>query len=149
MFRGTSKLLIDAKGRISIPTRYREGLSVQSDSKVVVTVDRDRCLLVYPLINWEPIEKKLSILPALDNEVRHYQRLILGYASEVDIDKSGRVLISKELREFAGLKRQAILTGQGNKFELWDEGSWTERMDAWINTSQKKELPEELRKLSL
>ena len=88
-------------------------------------------------------------MPALDNEVRHYQRLILGYASEVDIDKSGIVLISKELREFAGLKRQAILTGQGNKFELCDEGSWTERMDACINTSQKKELPEELRKLSL
>lgn len=149
MFRGTSKLSVDTKGRISIPTRYREGLSMQSDGKVVVTVDRDRCLLIYPLINWEPIEKKLSILPALDNEVRHYQRLILGYASEVNIDKNGRILISKELRDFAGLNRQAILTGQGNKFELWDEGSWTERMDAWINTSHKKELPEELRKLSL
>lgn len=149
MFRGTNKLSIDAKGRISIPTRYREGVLDQSEGRVVITVDRDRCLLIYPFLNWEPIERKLSALPALNNEIRQYQRLILGYASEVEVDKSGRILISKELREFASLQKQAILTGQGNKFELWNEDNWMERMEEWINASEQLDLPDELKKLSL
>ena len=77
------------------------------------------------------------------------QRIMVGYATEVDIDGHGRILLSRELREFAGLDRQAILIGQGNKFELWDEERWNEIRDAWLNTDDDGDLPPELESLSL
>ena len=101
----------------------------------MATVDRDYCLLIYALPDWEEIERKLVRLPALHKQARRLQRLMVGYATELDMDAHGRILLSRELREFAGLERQAILIGQGNKFELWDEERWN--------------LPQELESLSL
>ena len=74
---------------------------------------------------------------------------MVGYATEIEIDSHGRILLSRELREFAGLERQAMLIGQGHRFELWDEERWNERRDAWLNTDDDGELPPELESLSL
>ena len=150
MFRGANKVTLDAKGRMAIPTRYRERITERCGNQLVVTVDRDYCLLIYPLPAWEEIERKLVRLPSLNKQARRLQRLMVGYASEVELDGNGRLLLPKELREFAGLKRQAILIGQGNKFELWDEARWTERRDEWLAEDDGDgDLPSELESLSL
>ncbi len=148
MFRGATKVTLDAKGRMAIPTRYRERLAARCDGHLVATVDRDYCLLIYPLPEWEDIERKLVRLSSLNRQSRKLQRLMLGHATEMELDGAGRILLSKELREFAGLERSAMLIGQGNKFELWEEGRWTERRDAWL-AEDDAELPEELESLSL
>ncbi len=149
MFRGATKITLDAKGRLAIPTRYRERLAARCDGQLVVTVDRDHCLLVYPLPDWEEIERKLIRLPSLHKLARQMQRIMVGYATEVDIDGHGRILLSRELRDFAGLDRQAILIGQGNKFELWDEERWNGKRDEWLATDDDGDLPPDLESLSL
>ena len=149
MFRGVTKVTLDAKGRLAIPTRYRERLGSRCDGQLVATVDRDYCLLIYPLPDWEEIERKLVRLPSLNKQARRLQRLMVGHATEVDIDGHGRILLSRELREFAGLERQAVLIGQGNKFELWDEDRWNEKRDSWLGDEDSVDLPSELESLSL
>jgi len=150
MFRGASKITLDAKGRMAMPTRYRDRLSDRSDGRLVVTVDRDYCLLIYPYPDWEEVERKLMRLPSLNARARKLQRLMVGYATELDLDGHGRILLPRELREFAGLDRQAILIGQGNKFELWDEDSWSAKRDQWLQADDDSvDLPSELESLSL
>jgi len=150
MFRGASKITLDAKGRMAMPTRYRDQLSEKSDGRLVLTVDRDYCLLIYPFPDWEEIERKLVRLPSLNPQARRLQRLMVGYATELDLDGHGRILLPRELREFAGLDRQAILIGQGNKFELWDEERWNAKRDQWLQTEDDGvDLPAELESLSL
>ncbi len=149
MFRGATKVTLDAKGRLAIPTRYRDRIAARSDGQLVVTVDRDPCLLIYPLPDWEEIERKLVRLPSLQKRAREMQRIMLGYATEVDLDSHGRILLSRELREFAVLDRSAVLIGQGHKFELWDEERWNEKRDAWLNADDDGDLPPELESLSL
>jgi len=149
VFRGATKVTLDAKGRLAIPTRYRERIATRCDGELVVTLDKDHCLLVYPLPDWEEIERKLVRLPSLQKRTREMQRIMLGYATEVDVDGAGRILLSRELREVAGLERQAMLIGQGHKFELWDEERWNAIRDDWLNTEDDGELPPELESLSL
>jgi len=149
MFRGATKITLDAKGRLAIPTRYRERLAARCDGQLVATVDRDHCLLIYPLPDWEEIERKLVRLPSLHKLARQMQRIMVGYATEVEIDGHGRILLSRELRDFAGLDRQAILIGQGNKFELWDEERWNGKRDEWLATDDDGDLPPDLESLSL
>jgi MraZ protein len=149
VFRGATKVALDAKGRLAIPTRYRERIASRCDGQLVATVDKDYCLLLYPFPDWEEIEQKLVALPSLNKQARRLQRLMVGYATEIDIDGHGRILLPRELREFAGLERQAILLGQGNKFELWDEASWNEKRDAWLSDDDETDLPAELESLSL
>ena len=151
MFRGANKITLDAKGRVAIPTKYRERLSERCDSQLILTVDRDYCLLIYPLPDWEDLERRLMRLPSLHRQVRRLQRLMVGYATEVELDGHGRILLSRELREFAGLERQAMLIGQGNRFELWDELRWNEKRDQWLAAEESDEvdLPAELESLSL
>ena len=149
MFRGATKVTLDAKGRVAIPTRYRERIAARCEGQLVATVDRDYCLLIYPYPDWEEIERKLVRLPSLNKQARRLQRLMVGYATEIDIDGHGRILLPRELREFAGLDRQAILIGQGNKFELWDEESWNGKRDAWLGDEDETDLPAELESLSL
>ena len=149
MFRGATKVTLDAKGRLAIPTRYRERITASCDGQLVATVDKDYCLLIYPFPDWEEIEMKLVALPSLNKQARRLQRLMVGYATEIDIDGHGRILLPRELREFAGLGRQAILLGQGNKFELWDEDSWNKKRDAWLSDDDEADLPAELESLSL
>ena len=149
MFRGATKVTLDAKGRLAIPTRHRERIAVRSDGQLVVTVDKGQCLLIYPLPDWEEIERKLVRLPSLHKRTREMQQIMVGYATEVDIDGHGRILLSRELREFAGLDRSAVLIGQGHRFELWDEERWNEKRDAWLKSDDDGELPPELESLSL
>lgn len=149
MFRGATKITLDAKGRLAIPSRYRGRLAARCDGQLVATVDKDHCLLIYPLPDWEEIERKLVRLPSLHARTRQMQRIMVGYATEVDIDAHGRILLSRELRDFAGLERQAMLIGQGHRFELWDEERWNEKRDVWLNTEDEGELPPELESLSL
>jgi len=148
VFRGATKVSLDAKGRMAIPTRYRERLAARCDGEIVVTVDKDHCLLVYPLPDWEELERKLVRLPSMNKVARNIVRIMVGYATEVDMDGSGRILVSRELRDFAGLDKTAMLIGQGNKFELWDEESWIEKRDAWLAGDDDGELPADLESIS-
>ena len=149
MFRGATKVTLDAKGRLAIPTRYRERIATRCDGQLVATLDRDHCLLIYPLPDWEEIERKLVRLPSLQKRTREMQRIMLGYATEVDVDGAGRILLSRELREVAGLERTALLIGQGHKFELWNEERWNAIRDDWLNADDDGDLPPELESLSL
>jgi MraZ protein len=150
MFRGATKVTLDDKGRMVMPTRYRERLREQTQGRLVVTVDRDQCLLVYPLNEWEQIERKLMALPTLHAQSRRLQRLMVGHATDLELDGHGRLLLPPELREFAGLDRHAMLVGQGGRFELWDEARWTERRDFWLKSEESTtDLPAELDSLSL
>ena len=150
MFRGANQLTLDAKGRVVMPTRYRERLAERSGGRMVVTVDRDPCLLLYPLPDWEEIERKLMRLPSLNEAARRLQRLMVGHATDVELDGHGRLLLPPKLREFAGLVRDAVLIGQGNRFELWDEARWNEQRDQWLESEQTlTDLPSELDSLSL
>src|ERR1700720_3540240 len=124
MFRGANKLTLDVKGRLVMPTRYRDRLQELCGGKLVITVDRDQCLLIYPLPDWEQTERKLMSLPSLNPQARRLQRLMVGYATDLELDGHGRVLLPPELREFARLERHGMLIGQGNRFELWDESRW-------------------------
>ena len=148
VFRGATKVSLDAKGRMAIPTRYRERLASRCDGEIVMTVDRDHCLLIYPLPDWEELERKLVRLPSMHKVARRIVRIMVGYATEVDMDASGRILVSQELRDFAGLAKQAVLIGQGNKFELWDEETWIEKRDAWLSEDYDGELPSDLESIS-
>jgi len=131
-----------------MPTRYRERLAARCGGEIVVTVDRDHCLLIYPLPDWEELERKLVRLPSMNKVARNIVRIMVGYATEVDMDSSGRILVSRELRDFADLEKQAMLIGQGNKFELWDEGTWNEKRDAWLGDEEDGELPADLESIS-
>ena len=150
MFRGATKLSVDPKGRVVMPTRHRERLQELCAGRIVVTVDRDQCLLIYPQPEWEQIERKLMALPTLHAQSRRLQRLMVGHATEMQLDGHGRLSLSPELREFAGLGRQAMLIGQGVRFELWDETRWMARRDEWLKSEETTDdLPSELQSLSL
>jgi MraZ protein len=150
VFRGANQVTLDAKGRMVMPTRYRDRLIERSNGRLVVTVDRDKCLLLYPLPDWEEIERKLMRLPTLNPAARTLQRLMVGHATDLELDGHGRVLLPAELRTFAGLTRAAVLLGQGNRFELWDEAQWTQRRDEWLkNEELPAQLPADLESLSL
>lgn len=150
MFRGANKLTLDIKGRLVMPTRYRERLQERCGGKLVVTVDRDQCLLMYPMPDWEEVERKLMRLPSFDPRARGLQRLLVGHAAELDLDAHGRVLLPPNLREFASLTRDAVLVGQGLRFELWDEEKWNQRRDEWLaSEASATDLSAELEALTL
>ncbi len=131
MFRGLNQVSLDAKGRLAIPVRYREALAETAEGELVATVDRDRCLLLYPRPDWEEIERQLAALPSLQPEARAIQRMLLGYASDMQMDGHGRILLSPALRDYAELERKVVMIGQGKKFELWNEERWAEIERRW------------------
>jgi MraZ protein len=151
LFRGVSSLNLDAKGRFAIPTRYRERLQDSCASRLVITVDKDRCLLIYPQPVWLEIEEKLKKLPSFDEAARNLQRLYIGNAHEIEMDGQGRVLLPQELRRFANLDKKVALVGQINKFELWDEDTWNARQDAWLEKIDLNalELPDDFKSISI
>ncbi len=150
MFRGATKVSIDDKGRVVVPVRFRGLLSAPAEGRVIVTVDRDECLLIYAAPEWERIEQQLNSLPSLHPQARRLQRLMIGHAEEILLDSHGRIALTPELREFAGLGRAAWLVGQGKRLELWDEARWIEQRDEWKKSEQGvTELAAELSTLSL
>ncbi|HEC26896.1 MAG TPA: transcriptional regulator MraZ [Gammaproteobacteria bacterium] len=134
MFRGVNQVNLDSKGRIAIPTRYREELHSDVEKHMVITVNNtnDRCLWLYTLPEWERIEADVTALPSFDKRATKLKRFFIGQATDVDMDASGRLLLPPPLREFAQLKKHIVLAGQGNKFEIWDEENWTAQRDAWM-----------------
>lgn len=131
MFRGLNQVSLDAKGRLAIPVRYREALVEAAGGELVATVDRDRCLLLYPRPRWEEIEGELARLPSLQPEARAIQRMLLGYAAEMLMDGHGRILLSPALRDYAELDHKVVMIGQGHRFELWSEARWSEVTRQW------------------
>jgi MraZ protein len=141
---------LDAKGRIVLPARYRERLLEICQSQLIITIDTDQpCLLIYPLPEWELIEEKIEALPSFNPTTRRIQRLLIGHATEVEVDTSGRMLLSTPLREYAQLGKKVVLIGQGKKFELWDELLWAERMESWLGDGTGDEMPAALAELTL
>jgi MraZ protein len=132
LLSGVNHLALDTKGRLAIPTRYRAGLEACCASQLVVTIDPTRCLLIYPHNDWKQVEERLMGLPSLNPAARNLQRLLVGHAQHVEMDRQGRILISPPLREFAGLESQVVLMGQMNKFELWNEAQWYEQRERWL-----------------
>jgi transcriptional regulator MraZ len=151
IFRGINNLALDAKGRMAIPSRYRDRLMESCGGRLIVTVDRDRCLLVYPQHEWEVIEAQLASLPSLNKQSRLLQRLLIGHATEAELDSQGRILLPTMLREYAGLDKKCVLIGQGKKFEIWDEQLWTQNQQVWLDEADSDDgaLPDALESLSL
>jgi MraZ protein len=151
VFRGVTILNLDAKGRMAVPTKYRDRLQSNAEGQLVVTLDMsDPCLLIYPVHEWEEIERKLVRLPSLNKQAARLKRLLLGHACEVELDSHGRILLPPALRELVHLEKRIILLGQGNKFEVWDEQTWNDRRDQWLEETDSDEgLSDELESLSL
>ena len=150
MFRGVQHINLDAKGRMAVPSRQRELLSVMSEGHIVLTVDTQApCLALYALPEWERIESDVQALPALKPAIKRFQRLVLGYASDLQLDGSGRILIPPALRDYAKLEKRAVLVGQGNKLELWSEELWQQECVAALAAGSVEELPAELMQLNL
>ncbi len=150
-FRGISKLSVDAKGRFALPKNHRDNLEKNGTSELVVTADPTGCVVIYPQPIWHEIEEKLIALPNAVKQTRMVQRLYLGHASEVELDGTGRILLSQELRDYAGLGRRAVLIGQGKKFELWDERTWDIETGKWkqeISALNPADMPAELQNIS-
>mgnify|MGYP002700128046 FL=1 len=151
MFRGVHNINLDAKGRMAVPARYRQLLRESNDGALVVTIDTEEtCLLVYPLNEWEPIQAKLEALPSFNPAARRIQRLIIGHATDLELDANGRMLLPAPLREYAGLQKKMVMMGQGNKFELWDEAHWDERRQSYLaEIHEEGQMPDELMNFSL
>ncbi len=132
MFIGGSAVNLDAKGRLAFPTRFRGELMDRCDGHVVLTVDENRCLNLYPRPDWDELQRSLVRMPNQDVRVRTLQRMLLGHATEQELDKNGRVLIPPRLREFASLDKRVVLTALGNKFEIWNEEAWEKLCTDWV-----------------
>ncbi len=142
MFRGATLVNLDSKGRLTVPTRYRGMLSEESKGQMVCTIDLHQpCLLLYTLPEWEIIEHKLSGLSTMNPAERRVQRLLLGHASECQMDNAGRLLLASTLRQHAGLTKEVMLVGQINKFELWDEQIWYQQVEEDIAAERQIQEP--------
>jgi len=147
LFLGSHTINMDAKGRMAIPTKIRESLASFCDGRIVVTAHtEERCLLVYPESQWQEILPKIESLPSFNKAARRAQRLLIGYATPLEMDATGRILVPPTLREYASLEKKLMLVGQGKKFELWSESSWFDWLD---DADQENDIPEEMRNLSL
>ena len=125
---------MDSKGRMALPARFREPVIVTAASKLVVTIDmRERCLLMYPLPEWEIVQEKLEGLSNIRPDARLLQRLLIGHATDLELDGSGRMLLPTMLREYASLTKGLVLVGQGNKIEIWADAAWKSRMEDWLS----------------
>ena len=151
MFRGVNQINLDAKGRMAMPARYRDQIDGCCESQMVATIDTEaRCLLLYPLPDWEQIEKKIEALPSFNPAARRIQRLLIGHATDLEIDSSGRLLSPAPLRSYAQLDKKLVLLGQGRKFEIWSEELWNETRDDYLSiTDEAANLPDNLQTLSL
>lgn len=128
MFRGMFVHTIDSKGRVSIPTKFREILRAKYDDRLIVTNYLDPCLVAYPFEEWKRIEEKFAAQSSFKKEIRAFKRLLISAATECTIDRQGRILIPPGLREHARLDKEAALVGQITYFEIWDRLGWDKEM---------------------
>jgi MraZ protein len=130
MFTGRFEHTIDSKGRVSLPSRFREILSTSyADDRLIITSFTDPCLIAYPVAEWRTFEEKVRSLPRFDPRVMQVKRVLVSGATECPIDKNGRVLIPPVLRQFAGLEREVVWAGMVDTIEIWSKDNW-ERMFA-------------------
>lgn len=130
MFQGAAALSLDAKSRLVMPVRHRDALMAGTSGTMVLTAHPHRCLLLYPLNEWEPIRNQVLAGSSLEKQSALLKRLLVGFAREEQMDAAGRLLIAPELREFAQLEKQVWLVGQGNHFELWSDAGWKKQQEA-------------------
>ena len=121
MFQGASSLNLDGKGRLSVPTRHREALAAAADGQITITRHPHGCLMLFPRPVWEQFRERIARLPASG---QWWKRIFLGNAMDVQMDGTGRILVSPELRKAAGIQRDTLLLGMGNHFELWDRATY-------------------------
>lgn len=132
MFRGVTEINLDAKGRLAVPTRYREELTSTCTGQLVVTINPPgQSLRLYPLPEWEKLQSKLESLPTFDPDVRRLQFLLLGHAADIELDASGRLLLPSLLRDHAQIDKKAVLIGYGKKFELWSDVLWKAQREVY------------------
>lgn len=124
MFRGIYELSLDTKGRLSVPAKLRTILEEESEGVVTLTADLDKNLLIYTHAEWQKASSKLEKLSSVEPRARFIKRLYLGHASDCELDSTGRILIPPMLRKYANLDKKVVLTGMGNKLELWDQEAW-------------------------
>ncbi len=147
MYQGSHSINLDAKGRIAVPAKFRELLAANCGGRIVMTAHtQDRCVLVYPETEWQNILPKIEALPTFNKAALRAQRLLIGYASTLELDGNGRVLVPPTLREYANLEKKLMLVGLGKKFELWSESSWLKNI---ADADDDEALPEEMMSLSL
>lgn len=157
MFRGSSQLALDGKGRLSIPAKYRERLMARCGGHLMLTADPTHgCLLLYPYPEWESVERQINALPGMDPVSRQLKMLVVGSAEELELDTAGRILIPPMLRKYAKLERDVVLVGQDKKFALWSEPAWqalfeqAAQLPEMLNEAVRNgSLPEELKSFSL
>lgn len=130
MFLGSFEHSLDAKGRVALPVRFREVLSSNGETRLVLTGNVDpgaKCLVAYPNAQWQAFQNRLAELPQFDPDVIQLKRLLIGGASEVNLDRQGRILIPPMLRDYAGLDGSVLFAGLGPTIELWDRSLWEEQ----------------------
>lgn len=155
MFRGISSINLDDKGRLAIPTRYRDELQDCCERQLVVTVavneqcgGENGCLWLYPLPEWEKLEQTIIKLPTLNQTAGKLKRFLIGNASECEMDGQGRLLLPEKLRKFANMDKKIVLVGQLNKFEIWNEEAWKTEEDDWLAGGDNSQGLEELGSIS-
>ncbi len=125
MFLGSSYLNLDAKGRVAIPTKYRDAIKGDNEGELVLTADHaGECLVLYPLSKWMDTQASIRKLPNMNKGVKNLMRTVFGYATEVKMDGQGRIMVSEPLRDFGKFDKKVVLVGQVDKFELWSEDAW-------------------------
>jgi len=150
VFRGITNLNLDAKGRLAMPMRHRDAFAAEN-GQLIITIDTEEaCLLIYPLSTWLEIEKQIDALPSFNRTANRIKRMLIGHATDIELDAAGRMVIPAVLREHAGLKKEAVLVGQGKKLELWSKDQWAAMTQAFIaGADEDTALPEALETLSL
>lgn len=151
MFRGSNNINLDAKGRMAVPARYRDLLLERYAGRLVATIDiQQKCLLLYPVDEWEQIQQQLEELPSFDAASRRAQRLLIGHAYDLEMDSNGRVLLPQTLRGYAELEKHIALVGQGKKFEIWSEENWAKQIEVWTSDADSEaEMSAEMKHISL
>ncbi len=150
MFRGSSEINMDAKGRMAIPARFRDALMSQGGALVATIDTQDACLFIYPMPEWEKIESQIAKLPTFNPDTRRLQRLLIGHAREMELDSNGRVLMPPELRDYAQLEKKVVLVGQSHRFELWSLDNWNAKREEWLaEAAGELVIPAEMQSLSL
>ena len=144
MFQGMAVVSLDAKGRLPVPARYRKELADSYASRLVLTIDRDKCLLLYPEAEWEKIRAKLTALPALNRKVRELQRLLIGNATDSEMDSQGRILVPPKLQAIASLDKRVAVVGMGSRVELWDEDTWDRNIATSLEDPDLQDLRDEV-----
>ncbi len=147
MFRGRYEHTIDAKGRTSLPARYRDALEANGERRVVLTSALDPCLVAYGMAEWAAFEERLGKLPQFDRAVQKLKRIYVSGAVECEVDDSGRVLVPPTLRDYAGLEKEVLWAGSGKYAELWDKERWRAHFDT--TEDERRDISSRLAELGL